>query len=87
MLNDKQNGTAVIADQLDRKNVNIASTKKMQLKVTACSKMADGGLRQFISYLINLVLGDNGSASNPISAQIFKASNCLKTHLSFPHTN
>ena len=34
--------------------------------------LADGGLRQFISYLINLVLCDNGSASNTISAQIFK---------------
>jgi hypothetical protein len=34
--------------------------------------MADGGLRQFISYLINLVRYNNGSASNAISAQIFK---------------
>jgi hypothetical protein len=32
--------------------------------------MADGGLRQFIGYLLNLVLYDNGSASNAISAQI-----------------
>jgi len=34
--------------------------------------MADGGLRQFISYLLNLVRCDNGSASNAISAQISK---------------
>jgi len=34
--------------------------------------MADGGLSQFISYLHNSVLCDNGSASNAISAQIFK---------------
>ncbi|MET4084250.1 hypothetical protein ABIB40_004226 [Pedobacter sp. UYP30] len=34
--------------------------------------MADIGLRKVISYLLNLVLCDNGSASNAISAQIFK---------------
>ncbi|MET4083531.1 hypothetical protein ABIB40_003503 [Pedobacter sp. UYP30] len=34
--------------------------------------MADGGLCSFISYLFNLVRYDNGSASNAISAQIFK---------------
>jgi hypothetical protein len=34
--------------------------------------MADGGLRQFIGYLLNLVGYDNGSASNAISAQISK---------------
>ncbi|MET4084020.1 hypothetical protein ABIB40_003993 [Pedobacter sp. UYP30] len=34
--------------------------------------MADGGLRKFIGYLLNLVRCDNGSASNAISAQIFK---------------
>jgi hypothetical protein len=34
--------------------------------------MADGGLSKFISYLLNLVRCDNGSASNAISAQIFK---------------
>ncbi|MET4084237.1 hypothetical protein ABIB40_004211 [Pedobacter sp. UYP30] len=34
--------------------------------------MADGGLRKFISYLLNLVRYYNGYASNAISAQIFK---------------
>ena len=34
--------------------------------------MADSGLCQFISYLLNLVRYDNGSASNAISAQISK---------------
>jgi|GEM_PF-46189 len=34
--------------------------------------MADGGLRQFISYLLKLVRYDNGSESDTISAQIFK---------------
>ena len=35
-------------------------------------KMANSGLRQYISYLLNLVGGDNGSATNAISAQICK---------------
>ncbi|MET4084292.1 hypothetical protein ABIB40_004272, partial [Pedobacter sp. UYP30] len=34
--------------------------------------MADSGSRQFISYLLNLVRYDIGSASNAISAQICK---------------
>lgn len=34
--------------------------------------MAEGGSSQFISYLLNLVQCDNGSASDAISAQIFK---------------
>ncbi|OAQ38504.1 hypothetical protein A5893_13850 [Pedobacter psychrophilus] len=34
--------------------------------------MADGGLCYFISYLINLMRCDNGSASNAISAKFFK---------------
>jgi hypothetical protein len=33
--------------------------------------MADGGLRKLISYLLNLVRAEKGSASNAISAQIF----------------
>ena len=37
-----------------------------------CAKMADGGLCQFIGSLFKLVRYDNGSASNAISAQIFK---------------
>ncbi|MET4084270.1 hypothetical protein ABIB40_004247 [Pedobacter sp. UYP30] len=34
--------------------------------------MADGGLLQFIRYLLNLVRYEEGCASNAISAQIFK---------------
>ena len=34
--------------------------------------MADGGLTQFISYLVNLVRCDNGTASNAFYAQIHK---------------
>ncbi|MET4084233.1 hypothetical protein ABIB40_004207 [Pedobacter sp. UYP30] len=34
--------------------------------------MADGGSTQVFRYLLNLVRYDNGSASNAISAQIFK---------------
>ena len=34
--------------------------------------MAEGALRNFISYLLNLVRYDNGFTSNAISAQIFK---------------
>ena len=34
--------------------------------------MADGGLRLFISYLVNLVRAENGTAINAIYAQIFK---------------
>ena len=42
-----------------------------------CAKMADGGLRYFISYLLNLVLAENGTANNAISAQIFKTLWCI----------
>lgn len=34
--------------------------------------MADNGLIKFSAYLLNLVQAENGSASNAISAQIFK---------------
>ena len=34
--------------------------------------MADSGLSKFISYLLNLVLCGNDTASNAIYAQIFK---------------
>ncbi len=34
--------------------------------------MADGGLSKFSAFLLTLMQADNGSASNAISAQIFK---------------
>jgi hypothetical protein len=41
--------------------------------------MADGGSTQVFRYLFNSMRYDNGSASNAISAQIFKTLAVIKT--------